>query len=80
LSSESVSISQRNFDPLTRTLRKRDRADAENEDDTVEKDVSGLAQEIIAGHEEQRAQELVGHLHICVIVVEFEPFVRTLST
>ncbi|TFY54511.1 hypothetical protein EVG20_g9674 [Dentipellis fragilis] len=46
----------RNFDPATRTIRKRD---AEDEiEDTVEKDVEGLAARIIAEDEERRAQDL----------------------
>ncbi|KAA1469344.1 mRNA splicing factor [Dentipellis sp. KUC8613] len=46
----------RNFDPATRTIRKRD---AEDEiEDTVEKDVEGLAAQIIAEDEERRAQDL----------------------
>ena len=59
-SSDIVTISQRNFDPLTRTLRKYDRSDAVNEGDTVEKNVVGVADQIIAAHEETRVQELVG--------------------
>ena len=51
-------LSSRNFDPQTRTLRKRVEVDAEMED-TVEKDVAGLAERIIAEEEEARAQELV---------------------
>jgi hypothetical protein len=59
-SSEKITISQRNFDPSTRTLRKYDRSDAMDEEDTVEKNVAGVAEEVIAAHEETRAQELVG--------------------
>lgn len=51
-------IKNRNFDPTTRTLRKHDRTEDDTED-TVEKNVDGLAEEIIAEDEERRAQELV---------------------
>ncbi|KZT39724.1 mRNA splicing factor [Sistotremastrum suecicum HHB10207 ss-3] len=56
-SSEPVTISQRNFDPVSRTLRKHAAAEDAIED-TVEKDVAGLAEKIIAEDEERRAQEL----------------------
>ncbi|TFK30108.1 mRNA splicing factor [Coprinopsis marcescibilis] len=46
----------RNFDPLSRTLKKRDN-DVEMQD-TVEKKVAGLAEMIIAEDEERRKQEL----------------------
>lgn len=46
---------QRNYDPETRQARKREGAD----EDTVEKAVEGLAEEIIAEDEERRAEELV---------------------
>jgi len=46
----------RNYDPETRTLKKRDAN--QEEEDTVEKDVAGLAEMIIAEDEEKRAQEL----------------------
>jgi len=46
---------QRNFDPETRQAVK-DRPDVQ---DTVEKEVAGLAEEIIAEDEERRAEELV---------------------
>jgi len=48
----------RNFDPETRTLRKRDAQGDVEMEDTVEKDVDGLAEEIIAEDESRRAQEL----------------------
>ncbi|KAJ7087799.1 mRNA splicing factor [Mycena epipterygia] len=52
-------IKSRNFDPESRTLKKRaiipDDVDME---DTVERDVAGLAENIIAEDEERRAQEL----------------------
>ncbi|WWC65164.1 uncharacterized protein I303_107778 [Kwoniella dejecticola CBS 10117] len=47
---------QRNYDPETRTLRKRGQED-ENED-TVEKAVEGLAEQIIKEDEEKRKEEL----------------------
>jgi len=46
----------RNYDPQTRTIRKR--ALGEEDEDTVEKAVEGLAERIIAGDEERRAQDL----------------------
>lgn len=58
-SSERVTISQRNFDPLTRTLRKFDRSEAIDENDTLEKNVAGVVEKVIAAHEETRVQELV---------------------
>ncbi|KAF8627727.1 hypothetical protein AX15_004271 [Amanita polypyramis BW_CC] len=50
-------LKTRNFDPETRTLRKRDRAD-ETLQDTVEKDMAGLAEQIVADDEQRRKQEL----------------------
>jgi hypothetical protein len=64
-----IELPHRNFDPATRTLRKHNAADAMDED-TVEKKVEGLAERVIAEHEEKRAQELVrspenyGHMGI----------------
>ncbi|THH10837.1 hypothetical protein EW145_g1053 [Phellinidium pouzarii] len=55
---EEPVLSTRNFDPGTRTLRKRNQNDDDNMEDTVEKDVAGLAQQIIAEDEEMRAQDL----------------------
>lgn len=46
----------RNYDPQTGAARKHARTD---EDDTVEKQVEGLAEKIIAEDEAKRAQELV---------------------
>ncbi|GLB34729.1 putative cwf18 pre-mRNA splicing factor [Lyophyllum shimeji] len=46
----------RNFDPESRTLRKRDPTN--DLEDTVEKNVDGLAETIIAEDEQRRAQEL----------------------
>ncbi|KAF7970215.1 hypothetical protein HWV62_24740 [Athelia sp. TMB] len=51
-------IKSRNFDPESRTLKKRTRADGEVIEDTVEKNVEGLAQQIIQEDEQRRAQEL----------------------
>ena len=56
--SESI-IKNRNFDPELRTLRKRTQADDAVMEDTVEKDVEGFAEKIIAEDEQRRAQELV---------------------
>ncbi|KII89123.1 hypothetical protein PLICRDRAFT_124305 [Plicaturopsis crispa FD-325 SS-3] len=50
-------IKNRNFDPTSRTLRKHAKEDVDMED-TVEKDVAGMAEKIIAEDEERRAQEL----------------------
>jgi len=48
---------QRNFDPETRQLRNRERDDAG--EDTVEKAVEGLAEDILREDEEKRKEELV---------------------
>lgn len=48
----------RNYDPETGTARKHARTD---DDDTVEKQVEGLAEKAILQDEIQRAQELVSH-------------------
>ena len=53
-----MTISRRNFDPETRTLRKRTHEDDEELQDTVEKDVEGLAAQIVAEDEQKRAEEL----------------------
>ncbi|KAF9246427.1 cwf18 pre-mRNA splicing factor-domain-containing protein [Melanogaster broomeanus] len=47
----------RNFDPDTRTLRKHTQNGALTED-TVEKDVEGMAEKIMVEDEQRRAQEL----------------------
>jgi coiled-coil domain-containing protein 12 len=52
-------IKSRNFDPESRTLKKRTREDDAMMLDTVEKNVEGLAQKIILEDEHRRAQELV---------------------
>lgn len=49
-------VGGRNFDPISRTLKKRTNAD--ELEDTVEKNVKGLAEMIIAEDEEKRQQEL----------------------
>lgn len=51
-------LKTRNFDPETRTLRRRAAVD-EDMTDTVEKDVAGLAEKIITEDEQRRQQELV---------------------
>ncbi|KZP21201.1 mRNA splicing factor [Athelia psychrophila] len=51
-------IKSRNFDPESRTLKKRVRDNPEAMDDTVENNVEGLAQQIIQEDEQRRAQEL----------------------
>ncbi|KAF5330926.1 hypothetical protein D9619_005387 [Psilocybe cf. subviscida] len=50
-------IKSRNFDPESRTMKKRAKDDVVM-DDTVENQVKGLAQQIIAEDEKRRAQEL----------------------
>ena len=59
-------LSLRNFDPETRTLRKHTAAAIANghgeEDDTIEKNVQGLAQAVLAADEARQAAELVSIL------------------
>ena len=57
-------IKNRSFDPVTRTLRKHDRTEDAVMEDTVEKNVDGLVEKIIAEDEERRSQELVRRLLI----------------
>ena len=54
-------LSTRNFDPETRTLRKR--PTGQEEEDTVEKAVDRLAERILAEDESRRAQDLVCYKH-----------------
>ncbi|KAH6918391.1 cwf18 pre-mRNA splicing factor-domain-containing protein [Coprinopsis sp. MPI-PUGE-AT-0042] len=49
-------IKTRNFDPVSRTMKKR--SDDVDMEDTVEKNVEGLAERVIAEDEERRKQEL----------------------
>lgn len=56
-------IKSRNFDPETRTLKKRGNDEDLEMEDTVEKNIEGLAEQIIKEDAEKRAQELV-----CVLV------------
>lgn len=58
---ESI-LKTRNFDPRSRTLKKHTQAD--EIEDTVENEVKGLAELVIAEDEKQRAQELVGRFLI----------------
>ncbi|KAF9265622.1 mRNA splicing factor [Marasmius fiardii PR-910] len=51
-------LRSRNFDPDTRTLKKRTRDDDAEMQDTVEKNVKGLAEQIITEDETKRAEEL----------------------
>ncbi|KAF8077728.1 mRNA splicing factor [Lyophyllum atratum] len=53
---QELVIKSRNFDPESRTLRKRD--PVKDTDDTIERNVEGLAETIIAEDEQRRAQEL----------------------
>ncbi|KIY43508.1 mRNA splicing factor [Fistulina hepatica ATCC 64428] len=59
---EEMVIQHRNFDPETRKLKKHSQVVADDGDvqmsDTVEKEVEGMAEKIIAEDEERRAQEL----------------------
>lgn len=52
-----IVLSRRNFDPQTRTLRKR--ALVDDPEDTVEKKAVDLLQQAIADDESRRVQELV---------------------
>lgn len=56
---EDITLSRRNFDPETRTLRKRTFEDDEEMEDTVEKNVEGLAEQIIVEDEQRKAEDLV---------------------
>ncbi|KAJ6630567.1 cwf18 pre-mRNA splicing factor-domain-containing protein [Mycena sp. CBHHK59/15] len=58
LSATEPIIKNRNFDPESRTLKKRAISDDVVMEDTVERNVAGLAENIIAEDEERRAQEL----------------------
>ncbi|KDQ60903.1 hypothetical protein JAAARDRAFT_124325 [Jaapia argillacea MUCL 33604] len=51
-------IGGRNYDPETRTLRKRTLGEDVEMEDTVEKNIAGLAEQIVAEDEERRAQDL----------------------
>ncbi|KAI0807891.1 mRNA splicing factor [Fomes fomentarius] len=51
-------IKHRSFDPTTRTLKKRTHDEDVEMDDTVEHQVDGLAEKIIAEDAERRAQDL----------------------
>lgn len=55
--SGTFTFKQRNFDPETRQARVRVAGEAE--ENTVEKEVEGLAEAIVAEDEERRAEELV---------------------
>lgn len=56
-STTHFAFKQRNFDPETRQARKR--GVGEGGEDTVEKAVEGLAEEIVQEDEERRAEDLV---------------------
>ncbi|WVW80979.1 hypothetical protein I302_102970 [Kwoniella bestiolae CBS 10118] len=56
--SSHFAFKQRNYDPETRTLRKRGKDEENDNDDTVEKNVEGLAEQIIKEDEEKRKEEL----------------------
>jgi len=51
-------IKNRNYDPETRTLKKRTHSEDVEMEDAVEKSVDGLAERIIQEDSEKRAQEL----------------------
>ena len=55
-------IKNRNFDPETRTLKKRGNDEDVEMEDTVEKNIEGLAEQIIEEESGKRAQELVSIL------------------
>ena len=57
-SADEPVIKHRTFDPSTRTLKKHEN-DEDVEMDTVEKNVEGLAEQIIEEDAERRAQDLV---------------------
>lgn len=59
LSSAEPAFKPRNFDPETRTIKKHTRDDDVEMQDTVEKDVAELAEEIIQEDKARQAQELV---------------------
>jgi hypothetical protein len=79
LSDETV-IKNRNYDPESRTLKKRTRDDDAIMQDTVEKDVEGLAQNIIAEDEQRRAQELVSEKQVSMFSTLIKIYHRTYST
>lgn len=56
----------RNYDPETGTARKHARVD---EDETVEKQVEGMAEKAIAEDEARRAQELVSSLVMLLLLL-----------
>ncbi|KAG7092720.1 hypothetical protein E1B28_009050 [Marasmius oreades] len=51
-------LKSRNFDPATRTLKKHTRDDDTQLEDTVEKNVRGLAEQVINEDEKKRGEEL----------------------
>ncbi|KAL0570813.1 hypothetical protein V5O48_011149 [Marasmius crinis-equi] len=51
-------LKNRNFDPATRTLKKHTQSDDVDMQDTVEKNVEGLAEQIITEDEKKREEEL----------------------
>jgi hypothetical protein len=53
-------IKSRNFDPESRSFKKHSRMKDDPMEDTVVKEVEGVAERIIAEDETRRAQELVG--------------------
>lgn len=67
LHSDEPIIKSRNYDPESRTIKKRTKEESGVMDDTVEKNVEGLAQQIIQEDEQRRAQELVSFLGIWAI-------------
>ena len=75
ISRDEPVLKNRNFDPVTRTLRKHDRTEDAIMEDTVEKNVDGLAEKIITEDEERRAQELVCHVPklLCILFDSYAP-------
>jgi coiled-coil domain-containing protein 12 len=58
-SSAESEFKPRNFDPETRTIKKRTRDDDVEMQDTVEKDIANMAEEIIQEDKARQAQDLV---------------------
>ena len=63
--SSHFTFKQRNFDPETRQSRLREKGDAG--EDTVEKAVEGLAEQIIKEDEEKRKALLAGTLFMAIL-------------
>ena len=73
-------IKNRNFDPESRTLRKLNPVNDQILQDSVEKNVDGLAEEIIEADKERRAHDLVRIAHFCTPALVTKPTLRTFIT